>query len=131
MSITVNPELRGAELAQAVAEYITAHPEEWDQSDWGFRSPGCGTQMCIAGTAALMTGQAEFVGYDLRLIGDGDSYTEDWVKTGRALLGVTPDQARDLFLGFIDHGASGVREMWRRVASLYPEGAITIPVEYR
>lgn len=131
MTMTINPDLRGAELAQAVAEYITAHPEEWDQDNWGTRDTECGTQMCIAGTAALMTGCADFdyAGY-LSLL-SGTNYSEDWTHTGRELLGLTPEQARDLFVNFMGYGESGLREMWHRVASLYPEGAITIPAEYR
>jgi hypothetical protein len=134
MTMTVNPDLRGAELAQAVAEYITAHPDEWNQDDWGYRDAHCGTQMCIAGTAALMTGRAEFI-EDENLLGEKVSYLYltyglDFVETGAAVLDLDRKSAVDLFYNFQSYGAEGVGAMWHKLASLYPEGAITIPPEY-
>jgi hypothetical protein len=47
--------LRGAALAQKVGEYITEHPDEWNQTEWGVTG-SCGTTMCVAGTATWLTG---------------------------------------------------------------------------
>ena len=42
---------RNVELLQKVMDYIEAHPEKHDQTDWF-----CGTAACFAGHAALMSG---------------------------------------------------------------------------
>lgn len=39
--------------AQAVLDYIAAHPEKHDQGNW-FHGEGCGTTMCIGGTATWL-----------------------------------------------------------------------------
>lgn len=36
-------------------EYVTAHPEEWDQGVWAKRTP-CGTACCLAGRVVLQAG---------------------------------------------------------------------------
>lgn len=133
MTITVNPTLRGAELAQATAEYITEHPEEWNQEHW-ISANSCGTTACVAGTAVLIVG--------LRI-------TDEAVPVVAAsALGFnyyTNDDIRDLFLGQWYREAEDevfelppllplndrLTEMWHRIAGLYPEGAITIPEQYR
>src|SRR4051812_40565249 len=43
--------IRNKELLQRTIDYIEAHPEEWDQTEWR-----CGTSMCFAGHAAILAG---------------------------------------------------------------------------
>lgn len=43
-------------LLERVIEHIIDHPEEWNQEVWIRKTPGCGTQACIAGWAALFAG---------------------------------------------------------------------------
>lgn len=42
-------------LAYSVLDHIDAHPESWDQADWG-RKNDCGTRACFAGWAVLLAG---------------------------------------------------------------------------
>lgn len=42
-------------LLTKVLEHVTAHPEEWDQSNWAVRRD-CGTTYCVAGWTVTMTG---------------------------------------------------------------------------
>lgn len=44
------------ELLEKIREQIIAHPEQHDQQLWGFKAD-CGTTHCIAGWAAVLTGQ--------------------------------------------------------------------------
>lgn len=39
-----------------VLAHVQAHPEEWDQTEWIVRKPGCGTAGCIAYTTAMLNG---------------------------------------------------------------------------
>jgi hypothetical protein len=44
-----------AELAYRVLDYIDAHPDTWDQTQW-IRQTDCGTAACFAGWACLLSG---------------------------------------------------------------------------
>lgn len=43
--------MRNADLAYRTLDYIDAHPEEWEQSEWA-----CGTKACFAGWAVILSG---------------------------------------------------------------------------
>jgi len=85
-------------LLRKALEHITAHPEEWDQTQWA-QQTSCGTACCVAGHVALMTGhEIDF--------GRVDVYSEmvTHTTTGRYIedvaryeLGLTSDQSRILF----------------------------------
>lgn len=46
---------RDYELIKRLADYIEAHPEEHDQSVWGYRN-ACGTTACAAGHTVILAG---------------------------------------------------------------------------
>jgi hypothetical protein len=100
-------------------EYITAHPEEWDQSTWGRRTTrSCGTVACLAGNTVLHAD--EEVVWELgRMIGvnDGQSIPE----RARELLGLNEVEAEDLFAG-----GNSLRMLWR-MASRFTDGEIQVP----
>lgn len=93
-------------LLRKVLDHIDAHPEEWHQSLWGMEtSNACGTALCIAGHAMVMSGYAtsertgvpgrplEFFTPDGRCV----EYTE--AEHGQRLLGLTRAEAEYLFRG--------------------------------
>lgn len=51
--------ITGAALARMVHAYITEHPDEFDMESWAEKK-GCGTSMCLAGTAVFLNG-ARFI----------------------------------------------------------------------
>lgn len=134
---------RGAALAQAVAEYITEHPEEWDQGTWG-----CGTRACLGGRALIMTGLAEIRPYEgtgvevLELVGPQPLGTSSSVA-GK-LLELDSDAAYSLFYDpwELDEDEEGsvdldtpieirVQRMWQKLTELYGSDKITTPEAYR
>lgn len=153
-------ELRGAPLAQAVAEYITAHPEEWDQSGWGYKDENCGTTACFAGTAVLLTRTFDWTRYgsliaiDQRYLSGGWT-GDDWTVPEAALellslrnsalfywnpqdewemeIGLELEYDEDLGEWVCPDPAPldfKIRSLWQRVSEEYP-GQINIPEEYR
>ncbi|AMS02634.1 hypothetical protein BJD55_gp132 [Gordonia phage Yvonnetastic] len=44
------------ELAERILEQVTKHPEHHDQGIWGTKDD-CGTNLCIAGWALVLSGQ--------------------------------------------------------------------------
>lgn len=133
---------RGAELAQEVAEYITAHPDEWDQGTWG-----CGTTACFGGRSLLMTGQAEIHEYDGTgvevLYLNGNTPPGNAEAAGK-LLELNGDQANSLFYdpwelvrdeeGNFDFETpieTRVKQMWQKLTELYGSDKITTPEEYK
>ncbi|UXE03786.1 hypothetical protein SEA_OBLADI_63 [Gordonia phage ObLaDi] len=98
MSTLATPEV--LEMRTAVARYIDAHPEEHDQNEWAFRDPeGCGSTMCVAGTAVHLAGYT--IDYNARgyasfcISPDGKRVMIDDVAA--PLLGLDYDQAARLF----------------------------------
>lgn len=88
-------------LLRKVLDHIDAHPEEWDQSEYGkvSRVSSCGTAFCIAGHALVMSGYEtkESITYP----GSLDFFTPDGVLTdpadeGMRVLGLTADEADDI-----------------------------------
>lgn len=45
-------------LLRKVLDHIDAHPDEWNQNEWGIQTErsSCGTAFCIAGHVAVMSG---------------------------------------------------------------------------
>lgn len=135
---------RGAALAQEVAEYITDHPDEWDQGSWG-----CGTTACFGGRALLMTGRAvmnrDHHRGDFLRFADG-TYEQTLGFSGVAgdLLELDFRAAYGLFYDSWDapEGPDGepnwdlpanekVKLMWRKLTELYGADKITTPEEYK
>lgn len=87
--------MRNQELFNKIADQIEAHPESHDQLDWG---NSCGTEHCIAGWAAHLSGWRptvgrDFVGWDHVTKGQDSGYI--W-EVASDLLGVG-DRERLLF----------------------------------
>ena len=93
-------------LAQQVLDHVEAHPENHDQGNWGKKNE-CGTTMCIAGTAALLSGSAHFeqirhpyhnnaylrINEDIAHNYRGDTFFE----LGKDLLGLEAEDAFQIF----------------------------------
>lgn len=135
-------ELRGAPLAKAVAEYITAHPEEWDQGQWGIETD-CGTTACFAGWTLILTDRAEFergvlagsnASVPLRaslLLGKDFDSLFFWDPDEEYREQLELDGLEEDILDIVVPVYDKLKEMWQRVATYYPKGAITIPEDYR
>lgn len=148
MSIIVNPELRGAALAQATAEYITEHPEEWDQNTWGEGGLSCGTRACFGGTACIIAGEAalcihagwpEFGHLDFT----HDPGERSFSDVAQELLGIDRFDRESLFFGDWEFNTSDygdvdrntptqdrIRNLWAKMVELYGD-EITVPEEYK
>jgi hypothetical protein len=101
---------------QNIIDYIEAHPEEWDQTEW-IAPTDCGTAYCVAGHAIARSDRFTFI----RRRSDGASYVRD-NQTGanlpifdvaQRLLGLTWYQADRLFdsansLDDLKHIAKGI-----------------------
>lgn len=97
-------------LLRKTMEHIEAHPEEHDQMTWV-----CGTTMCFAGHAAVISG-AHFVhdyGGDI-VTPDGDMADIDAYAT--ATLGLDWDQSWHLF-----HGCKNIPQLRGYVDELLQE----------
>lgn len=86
--------------ARKVLEHLVAHPEEHEQTYWGYRGSACGTKACIAGTTVLMDSQttvlwshngdlAGSVGVNNQYMGLADRAAQ--------LLGLNREDAHNLF----------------------------------
>jgi len=133
---------RGAALAQKVAEYITEHPDEWDQDKWA-----CGTKACFGGRAMILTGlgRTEMTewGYESLVFVHPDSESGGFSETAGQLLGLDWDNAYSLFYDPWEYNKDKdgdvidrtplqdkVRNMWQKLTELYGD-KITTPEEYR
>ncbi len=81
---------------RSVVQWIESHPEQWDQR---FFASGTGT-MCIAGIACHLAG------YNLNEV-MVDSGTMSVYYLAQSLLGLSDDQADQLFLNFLRWGPDG------------------------
>lgn len=108
-----------APLLRKVLDHITAHPEEWDQTDWASMT-SCGTACCVAGHAAVMTGHTpDFRGYGSTHVTSDGRYICD---VAREELRLEHWQADDLFAVCYT-----LKDLWR-IASEFTDGEIEIPV---
>lgn len=91
------------ELFQRVLDHIHTNPSEWYQQGWG-RQFTCGTAYCMAGTAMVLSEDmpgsihwedSRFEGIDMP-----GYYSEDFIKIGSELLGITEDQGNILFASY-------------------------------
>lgn len=152
-SIEVRPDLRGAALAQAAAEYLSEHPEEWDQGTWGQVKPGCGTRACLGGTGALISGEAHLeeheTGYMMIVETSNPRYGSIRAVAER-VFELSWEEAEDLFYGpwqydvvrpeldeddddRYDYGTpveNRVKNLWAKMTELYGD-QITVPEQYR
>lgn len=93
-----------SELLHQVADAIEANPARYDQKRWYHRT-SCGTAYCVAGwVIALGAPQALTATGHIRVhprFGDveGVDWVEDYVDTSNALLGITAEEAGELYWG--------------------------------
>lgn len=80
-------------LAYLVLDHIDAHPDSWDQADWG-RKNDCGTRACFAGWAVLLAGgeaQADSTGNWATVTVEGKTFHS--IRTAAMLvLGIEDDE---------------------------------------
>jgi hypothetical protein len=112
-------EFRGIQVdkLRADLEWITAHPDEWDQGVWA-RKTACGTACCLAGTAVVRSG------IGLQWEGDQADYTEHGVLISTAaaqLYGLSDPEG--LFAG-----ENSLRRLWE-IASELTRGVIQVPAD--
>jgi len=92
--------MANVEKLEAVLDYIRSYPEEHNQSAWAEKG-ACGTTLCFAGTAVVLSG------YEIVWQADGhDAYMcQRGLETGHIAevaadeLQLSNAQAKDLFLG--------------------------------
>lgn len=109
-------------LNQTLA-HIEAHPEEWKQASWH-----CGTTACFAGHAAILDGgEWEDAHSDMLLardddprefVYDGNPAVIDIEDRARWILGLTNDQAAELF-----EGRNSLDDLREQVAKLTGSGS--------
>lgn len=94
--------MANVERLKEVREYIREHPEQHEQRFWA-QKKGCGTALCLAGTAALLAGQ-EFEWSADRAMDIGGKTVTGFLKDGGAIsifaqdwLELTPAQVEYLF----------------------------------
>lgn len=120
-------------------EYITAHPEEWRQGEWLWRVPvdeevptwrvvdkldemQCNTFGCLAGNTVLHAGdKIKWQGQTSTMVVNEDDFLKPISQRARELLGLTKDQANDLFAG-----TNSLAAMWR-MANSFTNGEIEVP----
>jgi hypothetical protein len=114
-------------LLRKVLEYVSEHPEEWDQRAWMQWRPRCGTTGCVAyHTLALLGYTAVFKGPEVT----------GWAKSpdGRSVsipiaaadaLGLDPIRRSMLF-----DGANTLADLWMFAAE-FTDGEITVPEEFQ
>ncbi len=82
-------------LLDEVLDHIIEHPDQWDQRYWAEENPdsSCGTTFCFAGHAAYLSNLVTIDQAGIPML----NADEGWFATGRDLLGLTDDEAFDLF----------------------------------
>ena len=124
--------MANADRLRTELEFVTAHPDLWDQSHWVLvtdRSdvePGadwtCGTTACLAGWTALHDGLRPDPRSDARLVDDAGRL-HDVGDVARRALGLTDAQADALF-----SSENNLRDLWE-FARLFTDGAVVVPPE--
>lgn len=107
-------------LMKRVLSYIKKHPKEWDQGAWGVQRPACGTAMCFAGHAIVMSG-GKLIYDDPDSEGFRDAVgcrfphraTEDIGDAAARVLGINNYDASDLF-----YYGNDLDDLTRRVTEL-------------
>lgn len=92
--------LETRETAQKVLDYIAEHPEEHSQAYFCHTDDICGTTMCIAGTAAYVTGGNDLI-TQIRFA----PVERNWEQEAGPLLGLDLAEAFALFYCMDDAAA--------------------------
>lgn len=89
----------------AVLDQIEADPEHWDQTNWS-KVTECGTTLCFAGWACKMEGlRLAIEVHDSASADDADLANGERIEDrATAILGLTGDEAYDLFIATLMHG---------------------------
>lgn len=149
MTHTLTPE--AVAHLQGTLDYITAHPQEWDQSDW-CSTTACGTTACVAGHLALRAGLVRIVEevwdgdteYYARPILDGQE--SEWTLTAASSLGIPLVQDEDHCsccsslvvedydtrhqLNILFRGDNDLSAVWQEAQAL-AGGRLTVPAEFQ
>lgn len=114
-------------LLRKTLEYITAHPDEWEQGVWGKRvwqGNVCRTSHCLAGHAVVLNGDElswtlnRYNGVRFACLNDAPMSIRD---RAQELLGLTYYQAGQLF-----ESANSLRKLWT-LAGEFTNGEIEAP----
>lgn len=120
------------DLLRQTLEYITAHPEEWDQEQWAIKD-SCGTAYCAAGTTVVLHDGKDAINWDSahrRNYGSRLSTDEairpdgEWIgirDRAQELLGLNHFQADRLF-----DASNTLYDLWA-IAESMTDGVIEIP----
>lgn len=102
-------------LFRQVVQYIEDNPEQWNQRKFG-RLTACGTQHCLAGWAIEFS-DGDFQWYTDSL-GNGYPKRGDSFLKGRKALGLTNDQAEELFYDTQTDSVDELKDAITRVTGL-------------
>lgn len=111
-------------LLRKELEFITAHPEHWNQDVWLEKHTECGTVGCLAGNTLLHTDNVTCYSN----VRSRDVFYEplgewSWTWEAKKVLGLTIQQADKLFY---EHNT--LYDLWR-LANKYTDGEIEIPLD--
>lgn len=107
-------------LLRKVMEHAIAHPEEVDLGSWAKRTP-CGTALCIAGTATVLTGhEINWNDHPVYETTDGQTIR----NIARVELGLPLLEADKLF------HSKNMDQVWDRVEAL-TDGEVSRPADAR
>lgn len=132
-----------AEL-RAVLEFVTTHPERWDQSLYHSSGGGptappagdvarvapdvwsCGTTACVAGWTVLRAGYVPVPGSGVQVVPPGGAGApRECHDVARDLLRLSDDQA-DLLFG----AGNSLRDVWE-FARVFSAGRVVVPAAVR
>lgn len=125
-------------LLQKALDYITAHPKEWDQTEWFRRvvrddGKTCGTTCCLAGTVALLEGWEPVwktgfayvhVPAPWTVSCTKDNFTSDARSVTIVTLELSDYQADRLF-----HQGNTLFDLWYYASSI-TAGEIVVPAQF-
>lgn len=115
------------ELLRKALEHITAHPEEWDQAAWAYKTD-CGTSCCLAGHVVTLAGKQIDFDPDSnmpahRVVGEAGSIDQ----VAANLLDIEPlFEAQFDYEDHLFHEHNTLADLWHKAAEL-TDGEIEIP----
>lgn len=125
-------------LLRKELEFITAHPEEWNQATWGAQT-ACGTVACLAGNTVIHHYPADalhwrkYYSYINSIVGDPSIVELDGVKDKEGFLFKSVGEAAQELFGLTEYqasclfsGSNTLRDLWE-FANQFTNGEIEVP----
>jgi hypothetical protein len=115
-------------LLRKVLEHVTAHPEEWEQGQWGIQvDTACGSAHCVAGHAAMMAGAKPVWNVHARTMENvtipETGEAKSVFRYAAEVLGLSDAQGMRMFDAF-----NTLPKLWQFAVD-YTKGEITMPEE--